>query len=142
GIPDATRDIDLEQTAFPVMPWVLTSSKVSPYAGQLNMLFAMGSDAYRLASVMTGGQQNRSFAMPGSMGELSAEGSGEIAYQPLWAKFENGVAETNSELLPISDSILIPGRIDQEERLNRPNGEKRYDESNWDPRQSRRKSGS
>jgi len=140
GIQDPTNNVDLDRTSFPVMPWVLRSDEVAPYAGQLNMLFAMGSDAYRVAANFQSMRSQPDLAMQGNMGLLNFERSGNIFYQPVWAQFNEGQAEPENELIPLERPE--PTRInsssnDQDGRI----GVKRYDESNWDARQSRRKAG-
>ena len=142
GIQDRTNNVDLDQTQFPVMPWMLRSADIAPYAGQLNMLFAMGADAYQVAASFERMKRNFDYAIDGNMGALSLDSQGEIRYQPVWASFNNGIAETATELK------LIEGDARGSLNTNRPagsgqngNGENSYDDSNWDPGQARRKAG-
>ena len=141
GIQDPTNNVDLDQTSFPVMPWVLVSNDVAPYAGQLNMLFALGSDAYSLAAQLQHMRSDPGLKLNGNMGILNIEASGEVGYRPIWANFKNGMAETDVEL----EYLLRPG-LDPENYQHGdnegPDGQGNYNESNWDHRQSRRKSGS
>lgn len=140
GIQDRTNNVDLDQTSFPVMPWVLLSNDVAPYAGQLNMLFAMGSDAYRLAAEFDVMRNQSDNAIQGNMGVLNIEDSGEVQFRPIWASFKNGTAESENELVPLE---RIPQNwINSSGQPTNRHGTKSYDESNWDHRQSRRKSGS
>ncbi|MFT6694479.1 MAG: outer membrane PBP1 activator LpoA protein, partial [Neolewinella sp.] len=140
GIQDPIRNVDLDRTSFPVMPWVLLSNDVAPYAGQLNMLFAMGSDAYRLAAEFKEMRHQSNKAIQGNMGVLSIETSGEVQFQPIWASFKDGTAESENELVPLE---RVPKNwMNSSGQPNSQHGTKSYDESNWDRRQSRPKSGS
>jgi outer membrane PBP1 activator LpoA protein len=140
GIQDPINNVDLDRTSFPVMPWVLLSNDVAPYAGQLNMLFAMGSDAYRLAAEFEEMRNQSNKAIQGNMGVLSVETSGEVQFQPIWASFKDGTAESENELVPLE---RVPQNwMNSSGQPNSQHGTKSYDESNWDRRQSRRKSGS
>jgi outer membrane PBP1 activator LpoA protein len=140
GIQDPTNNIDLDRTSFPVMPWVLIAQDVAPYAGQLNMLFALGADAYNLAANLTELRSDPYLSMQGHTGMLSIERSGEVIGQPIWARFSQGVAQTQIELEyltpPAQDDTSLPAGLN-----GQPQGVPSYDESNWDPRQSRRRSG-
>ncbi|MEM7358592.1 MAG: penicillin-binding protein activator [Pseudomonadota bacterium] len=142
GIPDETNNVDLDDTSFPVMPWVLMSNEVSPYAGQLNMLFAMGSDAYQLAANFREMRSNQNLALQGNMGILSIEPNGEVINQPVWAKFRDGMAESEQTLTPINRPQPRPDPGVRYEAEERQQGQRSYNESNWDSRQSRRKIGS
>ena len=135
GIQDETNNLDLEDTQFPVMPWILQSIDIAPYAGQLNMLFAMGSDAYQVAANYQTMRNNPTLAISGNMGTLNIEESGDIIYRPVWAKFRNGLAEANSELPSLEGINRLPGGNSSE------TGSNSYNDSNWDTRQSSRKTG-
>ena len=137
GIADPTNNIDLDQTSFPVMPWILASREVAAYAGQLNMLFAMGTDVYSLASRLSEMQNNHDLVMAGNTGKLRVSQAGEITYDPVWATFSNGIAETDSDLRQINPEF-DPLDSMHGDPTNQQ-GEADYDESNWDRRQSRRK---
>jgi len=143
GIQDPTNNIDLDKTSFPVMPWVLIAQDVAPYAGQLNMLFAMGADAYRLAANLPELRNDPSLFMQGHTGMLNIDPAGEVIGQPIWARFIQGTAQTETEL-----EYLTPpaSETDSESPTNMTDqlqgGIPTYDESNWDTRQSRRKPGS
>ena len=136
GIQDYTNNVDLDQTSFPVMPWMLRSTEVAPYAGQLNMLFATGADAYLVAGAFKRMQGSLNTAVDGNMGTLNIDSYGEVRYQPVWATFNNGTAEADAELKTIERSLNLPNRFGPDEK-----GDNIYDESNWDTRQSRRKEG-
>lgn len=145
GIDDRTNNIDLDQTQFPVMPWIIRSVEVSPYAGQLNMLFAMGADAYKVAGNYRRLRQNPSLAIEGDMGRLSIGQDGEIRFQMLWAKFIDGAAKPANPINDIEESArrgLEDFRMIIPQQSNSNKNGVNYDDSTWDPRQSRRKSGS
>ena len=141
GIQDPINNIDLDMTSFPVMPWVMASRDVATYAGQLNMLFALGSDAYTLAANLHRLQTDPSLAVSGNMGTLQIETGGEVRYHPLWAKYNSGLVEADSEIIPLNSRQSSLFQRTDPRRRNQQQGAKRYDESNWDPGQSRRKNG-
>ena len=90
GIQDTINNVDLDNTNFPIMPWVLKSSQVTPYAGLLNQLFALGSDAYTVAGNYNQLTQQSSNAINGRTGQISIDINGEVVNQPVWATFNNG----------------------------------------------------
>ena len=142
GIQDKTNNLDLEETRFPVIPWVLQSTEISPYAGQLNLLFAMGGDAYQVAANYRAMRNNSSTAINGKMGALHIEPSGEIVFQPVWAEFKNGLAETSTELPVLRQAISrTPNQRSTGSSQPTQNGSNSYDDSNWDTRESSRKTG-
>ncbi len=137
GIQDQANNLDLEETLFPVMPWILRSIDIAPYAGQLNMLFAMGSDAYLIASNYQTMRTNPELAISGNMGSLHFERSGDIIYQPIWAQFENGLAQGTTPLPNLEGINQLPVNSSQSTET----GSNSYDDSNWDARRSGRKTG-
>ena len=129
GIQDSVNNMDLDNTLFPVMPWVLKSAQVSPYAGQLNMLFAMGSDAYEIAGnfrALTGPGQ---LAINGNTGQVSINRFGEAVYTPVWAKFEQGEAIPETTL----GLDLSPIESDNSNHTLNSNVKGVYNDSNWNP---------
>ena len=138
GIQNEIENADLDRTSFPVMPWVLQSNEIAPYAGQLNMLFAMGADAYLLSARLTEMQTNTSLVLDGKTGQLNIEQTGEINYSPVWAQFKSGVAvpDIALESLENTQSELNYFHKNSQDGQNEKNS---YDQSNWDGRQSRRK---
>jgi len=139
GIQDETNNMDLNNTSFPVLPWILISQEVAPYAGQLNMLFALGADAYSLAANLRALRADSSLSIEGNMGLLSVKSSGEVIGQPIWADFKQGLAQTQAQL----NYLLAPepDNSEQDVQNDTDQGIPTYNESNWDTRQSRRKSG-
>ena len=141
GIQDEVNNIDLDDTRFPIMPWVLRSAKVAPYAGQLNMLFALGTDAYSIAPSYSELRRNDNLAIKGNTGQVSISSYGEAIYQPIWARFKNG------EVIPIEtlgldtqpiETLNSDGLTDQ--RVNGTYNDSTYNSQTWDRQSgSRRK---
>jgi len=144
GIQDSVNNVDLDDTHFPIMPWVLKSIDVAPYAGQLNMLFALGSDAYTLAGNFSTLRRTPDSALNGNTGQISINSYGEAIYQPVWARFKDGEAVAD-ETLGIDISPINPpnegrqGNV-QQRQINQKGS---YNDSNWDKRsgQPRRDTG-
>lgn len=90
GIQDTVNNVDLDDTQFPIMPWVFKSAEVAPYAGQLNQLFALGSDAYTVAGNYEQLRTQSNSAINGSTGLVSINEYGEVVNQPVWASFSKG----------------------------------------------------
>ena len=137
GIPDKVNNIDLDNTVFPVMPWVLTAQDDAIYAGQLNRLFALGNDAYNLAGAFHQMKHNPDLAINGSVGTFSIEPNGLVNIKPLWAKFVEGELET---LLPYqlgSSQIHLPEPAEQEQQTDKVNGD--YNDKTWDTQRSIRR---
>jgi len=141
GIQNNIENLDLESTQFPVMPWVLRSANVAPYAGQLNQLYALGSDTYRLASNYTRMKNNPNIAINGSTGQLNIKTNGTIDFQPVWASFKDGEAVASDTLGLNVNPLEMPtdGAQRLKSGLNRSNSKASYDDSNWDARGSGRK---
>ncbi|NND80832.1 MAG: penicillin-binding protein activator [Gammaproteobacteria bacterium] len=145
GIEDSTRNIDLNNTRFPVMPWMIRSAAVSPYAGQLNMLFAMGADAYKVAGQWRTLRSNPRHSLAGDMGDLWLDTNGEVRYQMQWAEFQDGVAQPLTPLQPLQNEArdaLGLRRPQAAEKENLRQGARNYNDDNWDSGESRRKTGS
>ena len=150
GIVDEINDIDLDGTLFPVMPWVVRSGNVSPYAGQLNMLYALGMDAYRIAGNFGKLNDDIQFSMEGNTGTINGTLSGDISFQPLWARFVEGkldiVEDKGIELRPIEVQEQLVDPLNNGTESSSPNNTGRtsrgsYNDQNWDTGQSRRKTG-
>lgn len=137
GIQDKVNNMDLERTHFPVMPWVLKSSKVAHYAGQLNELFALGSDAYRMAGNYQQLRNRPDLAINGNTGQLSISSYGEVHHQPVWAQFQSGEAVARQTL----GIDLNPIEGTSQDVLNSVNKQGVYNDQNWDTRSSSRKTG-
>ena len=139
GIPDSINNMDLDNTQFPIMPWVFRSKETAAYAGQLNMLFAMGADAYLVAGNFNALRKNAESAINANTGQITINSNSEITYQPLWAKFKKGEATLlepyQGDLTPQSLPTSLNG-------INTPNKKGIYNENTWNAGESRRKTGS
>jgi hypothetical protein len=119
GIADPINDMDLEGTNFPVMPWVLRSEKISQYAGQFNQLFALGADAYRVASQYDKSSQrlmlSENQVIEGYTGLLRLHRDGNIDSEPLWASFNEGLAQVINnrgfDLSPLGNASGIDANL-------------------------------
>jgi outer membrane PBP1 activator LpoA protein len=134
GIQNPIENLDLEHTIFPVTPWVLQSTNFAQYAGQLNVLFAMGADAYSLSAQYRQFRDQPSMILAGKMGRLSVRDSGDIRVEPIWAQFKEGVAEPFQPLTPIKEQPI--------NKIKQPNYSPEganYNDANWDARSARRK---
>jgi len=133
GIQDEVNNFDLDGTRFPVMPWVLKSAEVAPYAGQLNMLFALGSDAYSVAANYQELRNDSSLAINGNTGQVSIGNYGETNYQPIWATFKEGKV-VPFETLGLDINPLTPlndGVIDNQ-NVNGNYNDSTYNSQTWD----------
>lgn len=141
GIENQADNMDLNNTVFPSMPWQLIQQNASPYAGVLNQLFALGSDAYQLAAQLPQRRGNQTHTIRGNTGRLRIAQNGEVQILPIWTEFRQGLA------VPISPSDLESLGFNPSARAetgDKPytNRTRKYDDSNWNKRDSRRKSGS
>ncbi len=140
GLQDSVNNIDLDGTRFPVMPWVLKSAEVAPYAGQLNMLFALGTDAYRVASSYQKLRQNSEFAINGNTGQVSINAAGETIYQPVWATYEQGeVVPIETLGLDLAPLQTPNGGILNSQNVNGTYNDSNYNSQTWDQQRSSRK---
>ena len=143
GVPNKTDNIDLDNTLFPIMPWVYKSKDSASYGGQLNELFAMGADAYEVAGNYQSLRSNSSLAINANTGQVSINSNSEIYTQPLWAKFANG-EPTLVETLGIDVSptnLSGPKNYGPTGSTQRSTGKGVYNDKTWDSGQSRRKAG-
>lgn len=148
GIEDTINNMDLDNTLFPVMPWVLKSGQASQYAGQLNMLHAMGMDAYRVAGNLSHLRAERKSAINGATGQLQLQNTNEITYSPAWAKFSNGELQVVDSLGLDVEPILNDNELDEDfyensDEQGRSSSKRKgsYNDQNWDSGKSRRKTG-
>jgi len=137
GIPDSINNIDLDNTQFPIMPWVFKSKESSAYAGQLNMLFAMGADAYIVAGNFNELKQNKDSVINANTGQLNINHNSEIAHQPLWAKFKNGDVILSEAYKGNLDLQTTP--TPSLNGINTQNKKGIYNDKTWDSGESRRK---
>ncbi|MBJ6138435.1 penicillin-binding protein activator [Marinobacter litoralis] len=116
GVPNPSRDRDLNNVIFTDIPWVLAENDnplrsdaeqyLSGTKGQLGRLFAMGADAWQLSKRLPLLQQVKDAAINGHTGTLTMAPSGAIHREQLWARFVNGSPEV---LETKSPDALVPG---------------------------------
>lgn len=113
GVPNPSRDRDLNDVIFTDIPWVLAEDNplrsdaeqyLSGTKGQLGRLFAMGADAWQLSKRLPLLQQVKDAAINGHTGTLTMDPSGSIHREQLWAKFINGTPEVLETKTP--DAIV------------------------------------
>ncbi len=124
GDPDAINDADLNGVVFGDMPWVLiddgriralresTQADTHVPRGQLDRLFALGLDAYRIVDNLPRWRIDPYARLHGATADLVLAGNGRIDRQLTWARFEKGVPIVLDNMLK-DDGIGIPG-IDAE----------------------------
>lgn len=143
GIPNSINNIDLDNTLFPIMPWVFRSSASASYAGQLNRLFAMGADAYEVAGNFQALRSNPDLAINANTGQVSINQNAEVSTQPLWAKFVNGEPKLIETLgIDVSPNVQFSPQSYGSGTSTRSSTEKGvYNDRTWDTGESRRKAG-
>ena len=136
GIPDSINNMDLDETQFPIMPWVYESKETASYAGQLNMLFAMGADAYLIAGNFNALRQSPESAVNANTGQVTINANSEVSYKPLWAKFSKGKVKLlepyTGRLSPLPAASPLNG-------INPSNKKGIYNDETWDSGESKRK---
>ena len=146
GVPNKTDNIDLDNTLFPIMPWVYKSKDSSAYGGQLNELFAMGADAYEVAGNYQSLRSNSGLAINANTGQVSINSNSEVYTQPLWAKFVNGeptlVETLGIDVSPTTNFSGVrtgPRNYGSTGSTRSSTGKGVYNDKTWDSGQSRRK---
>jgi len=132
GLQDPIENFDLNDTQFPVMPWVLQSTNIAPYAGRLNMLFALGADAYSVAANYQQLRRNNGFAINGKTGQVSIDRYGETVYQPVWATFKKGqVVASKTFGLDITPLTTPNGQAINHQSVNGTYNDSTYNSQTW-----------
>ena len=93
---DPLKNLDLNGVQFADMPWLLRPDDpaVARYPrpaglqGDLARFYAVGIDAFRIASALLDGQRDFEFA--GVTGRIAVHGSGLVARRPVGATFRDG----------------------------------------------------
>ena len=133
GRQDKIENFDLNNTRFPVMPWVMQSTQIAKYAGRLNMLFALGADSYSVAANFEQLRQNKQLAINGKTGQVSISTSGETVYQPVWATFTNGEVVAQETLgLDINPLSAPNGATINTRNVNGTYSDSTYNSQTWD----------
>ncbi len=107
GIPDRTRNRDLNGVQLPISPWLLAHTRSdelpaldSIRGGAFAALYALGRDSWDILPWLVLMQRDPDFRFPGGTGDLfiGADGSDNIRLmrEPAWAKFRGG-RPVNSE---------------------------------------------
>jgi hypothetical protein len=103
GKPDPIYDADLNGIIFGDMPWmiskderitVLRATLQDGWPGQhtqLDRLFALGMDAYRIMPQLNHLLNDPLTRVNGASGGITVDRGGRVHRQLIWAKFENGV---------------------------------------------------
>ncbi len=141
GVSDPVNNMDLNRTRFPIMPWVYRSGQVSPYAGQLNNLFALGSDAYNLAAQYQQLRANDQLGFNGRTGRVSVTPSGMVSSKQLWALFKQGEAVVDERLIEGRELDIRPVGVPNSRRfINQGrNSENDYNQQTWDAEKAARR---
>lgn len=102
GYPDPQKDIDLDGVQFPDMPWVLSPSQEARQLqqnlrasfgdkfNQFKRFYALGADAYNLATRLLQRGFSTGEQWPAFTGNLYVNEKGEIHRHLVWAEFING----------------------------------------------------
>lgn len=97
GRLDPGQDQDLDGIAFPTTEWSLGQWQDTPLGelaslrgGSLGALYALGRDAWNVLPWLGMMARDPAFRFPGSVGALRVRPNGQIAREPVWARFERG----------------------------------------------------
>jgi len=105
GKPEKTKNLDLSKVMFTETPWVIQQTNPMretielewpKLANKYTRLFALGADAYLLSPRLPLLEQLPEINIPGNSGLLSLDSNQKIHRRLEWAKFSNGLAESNS----------------------------------------------
>jgi uncharacterized protein len=95
---DSLANLDLNGTRFTEMPWlvqpdhpaVAVYSRVSGFSIDQQRLYALGIDAYRLATTLIKPRQHQTRNLDGVTGKLDIESDGSITRTPVTAELVDG----------------------------------------------------
>lgn len=114
GIPAPRKDEDLDGVGFAVVPWLFREQTLPPHASSAGQrfpqLFAMGMDAWRLASRLAHGDLQAGDTIPGATGVLEVQPNGRIRRHLAWARFVNGHARLVAPASADGSTMPLPGR--------------------------------
>lgn len=103
GIPNPSRDKDLDGIQFLIMPWAIAPTPAAQAQRaqlqnlwnanfkQYSLLYAFGMDAYALVQHLPEFKNIAGFTVMGNTGKLSFTEHNRFVSELQWAKFENGV---------------------------------------------------
>ena len=101
GIPDTTRNSDMNGIQFPIAPWLLAHTRSdelpeldSIRGGRFAALFALGRDSWNFLPWLEMMQSDPDFRFPGGTGALyineATVGNSRLMRAPAWAIFKRG----------------------------------------------------
>jgi len=105
GLPEPRKDSDLDGVEFAAVPWQVSTDadlqaarlaaekQAGAAAQRFPRLFAMGIDAWQLASRMAQSGLESGMTLHGTTGELAVEPDGRVRRYLAWARFDEGRAE-------------------------------------------------
>ena len=117
GKHDEANNKDLNDTIFPTMPWFMSEEDNSYFIEALNHLYALGIDAYTLATSTNSLRYNNQSAIAGETGILSMNELGEITNEPVWAKMVYGKARkdrSKPKAKPAVENTYLQQQIKQQ----------------------------
>lgn len=109
---------DLDGIRFVDMPWLLQAGQPTlvgypranpPLAADLERLYALGLDAFRLTALLLNHQQDRMLPTPGATGSLSLTGQ-QFQHEALPATFVQGRAQTR-DAPAAPPVVMFPGQL-------------------------------
>lgn len=111
---DPLRDFDLNGVRFIDMPWILAPNDANVmlyppapgYTGDLARFYALGIDAYRIASLLAAGQ--REFEFEGVTGNIKLTPLGSIERHPWPATYRDGVPVATTPQLDAPQTTVPP----------------------------------
>jgi outer membrane PBP1 activator LpoA protein len=116
GKPDPVYDADLNGITFGDMPWMVSTEErynslraalQDEWTGQrtqLDRLFALGMDAYRIMPQLAQLRSDPIARISGVTGGITVDAQGRVHRQLTWARFDKGVP------VVIEPSYALPGR--------------------------------
>ncbi len=126
GSVNQRRDQDLNGIRFGDMPWILDqgddlrdarelAARLWPdsYA-QLPRLYAMGFDAYALATQIAKDNLRQGYGYPAASGVLTLQDYGRISRGLVWAHFNNGLAQLLGTNPPLEAPLIAEPEITEE----------------------------
>jgi outer membrane PBP1 activator LpoA protein len=93
------KDVALDGTEYPELPWLLGSGGALPPPGEVKLgsargpsqrLFAFGADAWALVAWYQRLFDDPGFSLGGATGRLFLDGRGQVQHAPAWAEFSGG----------------------------------------------------
>jgi outer membrane PBP1 activator LpoA protein len=120
GMPNPSKDTDLNKVRFTIMPWAINPSPDAVLIRQhlshlwpdsfkkYSLLYAFGTDAYNLMSHMGQLSAFPKFGFPGNTGTLFVGKDQRIQRNTEWAEFEDG----KPKLIKFDNNVIVPLNTD------------------------------